>query len=235
MTGSGSNRIKLRLAVTLSLVLQLGACTSGDNTLFERIGSLARHSISGSSAAPADPAPAMTRAELDRIPYATAAFSKAGGARVILVPVVDNGGYLNYRDPGGDSVIMFGGAISGSESLGFDLQAVQHHPRDPIAHQMPLADWPGRLSRVYEFLQRDLGRYVIALDCVYEPAVPEKIEIFELIFDLMRVNEVCTNAERQVINSYWVDVETGFIWKSEQWVGPQVGHVTVEIIRPYSG
>ncbi|HSG98854.1 MAG TPA: YjbF family lipoprotein [candidate division Zixibacteria bacterium] len=235
MTGLGSRHIALRLALAVSVALQQGACTSGGNTLFERIGGLARHSIAGSPAAPAEPAPAMTRAELDQIPYATAAFSKAGGARVILVPVTDNGGYLNYRDPGGDSVIMFGGAVSGSESLGFDLQAVQHQPEDPIAHQMPLADWPGRLNRVYQYLQRDLGRYVIALDCVYEPAVAERIEIFELVFDLMRVNEVCTNAERQIINTYWVDAETGFIWKSEQWVGPQIGHVTIEIIRPYSG
>jgi hypothetical protein len=235
MMGSGPLRIELRLALVLSLAIQLGACASGGETLFERIGSLASNSI----AAPGDPAaataPAITRDQLDQIPYATVAFSKDGGPRVILVPVTDNGGYLNYRDPGGDAIIMFGGAISGSESLGFDLQAVQHHWLDPIAHQTPLAAWPGRQNRVYQFLQRDLGRYILTLDCVYEPAVSERIEIVELTYDLMRVNEVCRNAEREIINTYWVDAQTGFIWKSEQWLGPRIGHVTIEIIRPYSG
>jgi hypothetical protein len=65
--------------------------------------------------------------------------------------------------------------------------------------------------------------------------VSERIEIVELTYDLMRVNEVCRNAEREIINTYWVDAQTGFIWKSEQWLGPRIGHVTIEIIRPYSG
>lgn len=234
MTGRGGTRRAMgALALAVGLGATLAGCSSGGPTLFQRIGALAQASLAGPEEVPA--AAPLTRAELDEIPYAAIALSKEGGPRAVLVPVSDNGGYLNYRDPAGDAVVMLGGAISGTQSLGYDLKGVLYHRRDPIAHPAPYAEWPARVQRQYQYAVRDLERYSITLDCVFTTAARETIEVVELRYDLIRVSEVCTNARRQVTNTYWVDPASGFIWKSEQWVGPQLGHITVEIIRPYSG
>lgn len=221
------------LVVGLGLAATLAACSSGGPTLFQRIGTLAEATLAGPEAAA--PGPALTRAGLERIASATIAVSKDGGPRAILVPVADNDGYLNYRDPAGDAIVMLGGSVSGTQSLGDDLRAVRHGPQDPIAHPRPLADWPERVQREYQYGLRDLGRYGIALDCVFTQVARETIEIIERRYDVVRVNETCTNARRQVTNTYWVAADSGFIWKSEQWLGPRLGHVTVEIIRPPAG
>ena len=223
----------MALALAGGLTAALAACSSEGPILLHRIGAVAADSIAG----PADeaPAPQLTRAELDRIPSATIALSVAGGPRAFLVPLADNGGYLDYRDAEGNALVMFGGGVSGTGSLGHDLQGVHYHRLDPIAHPTPLAEWPGRVHRDYQFTRRDLDEYSITLDCVFEPVARETIEIVEISFDLVRVNEVCTNARRQVTNTYWVQEDTGFVWKSEQWLGPGIGHLTVEIIRPYAG
>lgn len=231
MMARGRMRASL-LAAGLALAAGLGGCASGGPTLFERIGTLAGATLAGPDAAPA---PGLSRAELDRMPSAVIAVTSDAGQRAYLVPLSDNDGYLNYRDAGGNGVVLLGGAVSRTESLGHDLQAVRHHRRDPIAHPTPLAEWPGRVPRDYQYLLRDLGRYRITLDCVFEPVARETIEIVELNFDVARVAEICTNAERQVTSTYWVDEATGFVWKSRQWVGPQTGHLTIEVIRPYSG
>ncbi len=130
---------------------------------------------------------------------------------------------------------MLGGAVTGTQAFGKDLEGVLHDPRDPVAHPMPLAEWPGRVDRQYQFTVRDTGAYAVTLACVYDRVAAETIEIVEIGFDLVRISETCTNARRQVVNTYWVEADTGSIWKSEQWLGPDLGQVTIEIIRPYGG
>ncbi len=226
---SGEARFAARLAAVFGLALA-GACSTSGPTMLERIGAVARTTVVGAE----QPAtPQLTRAQLDEIPYATIAISTEGGPRAYLVPLSDNGGYLNYRDAEGNAVVLFGGAISGTESLGHDLQAVRHHRLDPIAHQTPLAAWPGRVQREYQYARRDLSSYRLTLDCLFTSAMRERIEIVERTYDVVRVSEACASADHQVENTYWVEEATGFIWKSEQWIGPEIGHATIEIIRRY--
>ena len=63
----------------------------------------------------------------------------------------------------------------------------------------------------------------------------ETIVIAEIEFDLVRMSEICTNSARQVTNTYWADPASGFVWKSQQWLGPRFDMATIEIIRPYGG
>ena len=204
--------------LVLAMAMGLGACSSSGANDFQQLGALTKVSIFG--AEEKAPQPELTREQLNQIPSATIALSLGDGPRTFLVPLADNGGYLNYLDSGGHGLVMLKGAVTGTQALGRDLEAVRHHPDDPIAHPTPVADWPGGVYRDYQFARR-LAR--------------ETIEIVEIDFDVVRISEVCTNARRQVTNTYWVEPETGFIWKSRQWLGPHLEQATVEIIRPYSG
>ncbi|MCL5776882.1 YjbF family lipoprotein [Limibaculum sp. FT325] len=179
-------------------------------------------------------APTVSRARLNEIPYATISVATDESAPAYLVPLADNGGYLDYRDTAGNSVRVFGGALAGIVAVGFDLEGVRHDARDPIAHATPLALWPSEVWREYQFSQRDLGPYSIVLKCVMQPQGREPIEIVEIPYDLVRVVETCRNVRRAITNTYWIDAGTGFIWKSRQWAGPRLGHLTIEVIRPYS-
>ncbi len=219
--------------ISIVAALALAACSSSGGNDFQRIGALAK----GLLTAAEDPTPAvqLTRAELDQIPSATIALSFGDGPRSYLVPLTDNGGYLTYLDAAGHGLVMFGGAVTGTQASGKDLEGVLHDPRDPIARAAPLVAWPGRIDRQYQFTVRDNGAYEVTLACVFDRVAAETVEIVEIDFDLVRIAETCTNARRQVVNTYWVDADTGLIWKSAQWLGPDLGHVTIEIIRPYSG
>jgi len=225
--------IRPRVCVAVgSLSLFLCACSSDGPTVFQRIGSVAGSTLAG----PGEPAGrSLTRAELDRIPAATIAVSSAGGSRAYLVPLSRNGDYLDYRDEAGNSVVLLGGAVSELETRGFDLDAVHFDPLDPIAHPKPFGAWPTDLWREYQFSVRQVETYGISLHCAFEAQGLETIEIAELRYDLLRVHETCANAARRVANTYWLEPDTGFIWKSEQWIGPKIGSVTIEIIRPFSG
>jgi hypothetical protein len=225
-------RVSLGRIAALAVALLLGACSSGGPTYLERLGAAIKDRI-----APPRPRPPreFTRAEFDEIPFATITVAFGEGARAILVPLADNGGYLDYRDASNRGIRILGGAVAGSEGLGLNLEAVRHDRRDPVAYPRPLADWPESVFREYQYRVREAEDYGITLACSFQVVARETVEIVEIDFDVARVSEVCTNQARQVINTYWVEEETGFIWKSEQWLGPVLGHARIEVIRPYAG
>ena len=221
------------LTIALAIMGGLAGCSSSDDNTFQRVGALAKASFGGTEKP--EPKPERTRAQLNEIPFATIALTFDEGQRTFMVPLSDNGGYLNYLDASSRGLVMFGGAVSGTKALGQDITAVRHQSNDPIAFPTPMLGWPGQVYRDYQFTQRSGAEYSITLSCVFERLVNETIEIVEIKFDVVRISEVCTNARRQVTNTYWVEADTGFIWKSEQWLGPHIDQATIEIIRPYSG
>ncbi len=220
------------LAALAAALLGAGCSSEGPQDL-DRIAALAKQSLL--PAETAAPVRELTRAELDRIPYATIALSFGGGPRSFIVPLADNGGYLTYQDANRRGLVMLGGAVTGTLALGGDLRRVRHDRSDPVAYPQPLAAWPRRVFRDYQFTARDGADYRITLDCAFQTVAAETVEIVEIAFDLVRVSETCTNAARQVTNTYWIEAETGFAWKSVQWLGPHLGRATIEIIRPYGG
>lgn len=222
-----------RLALLVALGAAAGACSSEGPSTFERVGTLVKGAV-----LPPEPAaapPERTRAELNEVRFATIGISFAGGPRAYLVPLANNGGYLDYRDAAGRSIRMHDGAVVATEGVGADLEAVRFGADDPVANQTPLAEWPDRVFREYQYQWRHGPQYGVTLACRYERLVSETIEIVELTFDVVRVSEICTNQARQVVNTYWVEADSGFIWRSEQWLGPQTGRITVDIIRPFEG
>ena len=235
MTRRGATGRAAALALALAPALVLGACSSSGPGFFQRLGSTAMEAVAPEKAEEAEAPRQLTRAELNEIPYATIAVSRQDSPRAFLVPLADNAGYLDYRDSSGRSVRMLGGAVVGSAGLVYALAALRVGRRDPVAHETPLAEWPEQIYREYQYRVHETGKYGITLSCTYQPVARETIEIVEINFDLMRVSEVCTNQRRQVTNTYWVEEDTGFIWKSEQWLGPEIEHLTVEIIRPHAG
>ena len=221
------------LAATV-LALGLGGCSKGGNPVRDQTFGLLRAAISGDDEANVARTREPTRAELDRIKSALIGFSYGDFGPVYMVPLADTGGYLHYQDVGGRGIVMHGGAISRTLGLGDNLMAVRFAPNDPIAHRTPVADWPREVVRSYQFRRRDLDEYAITVTCVLQAEERVMYEIVELQFPVTRVKERCRNAAREFENTYWVD-ESGFIWASEQWMGPYLKTGTVEVVRPYGG
>lgn len=223
----------MRQAGLLALLLLLGACSSEGETEFLRAGRFLRD-----TAFPPEPPPPgrePTRAELDQIPFATIAIRRGEGPRSFVVPLANNGGYLSYVDGQRRGVVLRGGALAGTLGLGRDLDGVRHAADDPVAVPRPLGTWPATVDRSYEYVRRSLDRYQITLRCRFERGPRQAIEIVERRFEVVAVTEICRNAHREVVNRYFVDPETGFIWRSVQWYAPRQTPLTIEIIRPFAG
>ena len=222
------------------IALALAGCSSGGNTVFERMAPMVQQQLFGEfgldSGAADDGATrpqVKTRADLDRIPFATISLKHGDNPTAFIVPLADNGGYLAYQDSVNRGITMHGGLITATHGFGQDLDSVAHRDDDPIFAPTPPQHWPAMLARSYGFNIRGESTFEITVQCTSRRANAEVIEIVERRFQLLRMVETCVNAKRQFTNTYWVDAQSGFIWKSEQWVGPRIPTMTVEIVRPY--
>lgn len=224
------------LLLLVASALALAGCSSGGNTVYERLGPMIQQELLGDLVTEPEPEVQpreMTRAELNQIPYATISLSLGDNPRALVVPIADNGGYLVYQDTAQRGVVMRGGLITATHGFGYNLDSVAHRRDDPVVSPTPLPQWPASVERSYSFTLRGQIDYEIAVACAFERGVREFIEIVELRFEVVRMVETCTSPKRQFVNTYWADPDSGFIWKSVQWVGPRIPAMTVEIVRPY--
>lgn len=227
------NRIRL---LALAFAALLSGCSSGGNTVYERLAPIAREQFLGGLLEEPEPPPAppeLTRAQLDEIPYATISLKLGDNPRAFVVPIADNGGYLVYQDLAQRGIVMRGGLITATHGFAYNLDSVAHRQDDPVVVATPLTQWPATIERSYRFTLRGQIAYDITVACAFQRGVREAIEIVELRFEVVRVTETCANPKRRFVNTYWVDSASGFIWKSEQWVGTRIPSMTVEIVRPY--
>ena len=221
----------IRLIAAMALAGTVAACAQRQANLIQQVLELGANELTRDDPQ-ANPLP--SRAELDEIPYPMIAISRSDSpATGIVIAVTANAdGYATYQDQTRRSVILRGGQVSGTQGFGYDLSAIKGQRNDPVVRRTPVADWPDRLIRNYQFSLQSTPDFQITVVCTLQPVVREQVVIFEIAQDVMRVQEDCRNDTRQFSNTYWADPDTGFIWKSTQWIGPRVTPLTVEVIRP---
>lgn len=216
---------------SLVVIVVLSACTERGGTDAVRIGRMILDQALGEELETYEP---PTRERLNQIRSALLALGIGDRDPVFIVPTAKNGPYLTYLDTGRRGLILQGGAISATVGLGHDLKGLKISKDDPVVYRTPLAEWPSVIKRVYQYRVRDGEDYIIGLTCQFSRGPHAVIEIYELFFETVQVTETCANAYRTVTNTHWVEPDTGFIWRSEQWVSPKLPDLTVEIVRPFN-
>ena len=228
---TGRRLARAALAATGAAALLTG-CTQGTST-GDRLFSIVRGQILRGDEAEV-PAPEPTRAQVDQIGAAMIGLSLGELDPVYMVALADNGGYLTYQDTTRRGVVLKGGGVAGTLGLGDDLYAVKYALEDPVANRTPTDRWPSQVVRSYQYRVRDLDDYVITVACSLEHLGYTQYEIVEVEIGVAKFRERCSNAVREFENTYWADT-SGFIWASEQWLGPNLERATVEVVRPYGG
>ena len=216
-------------------VAVLAGCSSGGDPTANRLFSIARGQLFGDDEAEPAEAREPTRTELSALGAATIGFGYGEVSPVYMVALADNGGYLTYQDKGRRGVVLLGGAVAGTLGLGNDLVTVKHGLDDPVAYPRAVAEWPESIVRSYNYRVRDLEDYVITVACALEPQGYVGYEIVEVELQLAKVVERCSNAVRSFENTYWIDTYTGFVWASDQWLGPDLERATIEVVTPSGG
>lgn len=226
----------MRQALALGALLVLAACSNeGLNPIvagaIDEINPLATD-----AAAPAGPRRTITREAVTRADTATIrARLLEDETPTYLFGAAENGGFVTYASGLRQTLTLRGAQITASRGLGHDLLSAVSSEPDPLVRAIPPARWPAGVTRTYEFPAWAAQGRIETYECRFEFGPVREIEILEVRHRGIEVTEVCTNAERSFENLLFADVETGFVWRSIQWLGPEQGLVDLEIVLPFTG
>jgi hypothetical protein len=206
-------------------LLFLSACGNNQGEVLPLLRERATALIPGKEApAPVDPRKVITRAMLDQStsPVLLAEVESTGSAATLL-GAGQNGPWISWRAGDGSGLSTRGGLLGATRGLGPDLLSADLD--EPLARLAGQGSGPA--VRVHRYLDGEDRVVTRSFLCQYAAAGAETIVIFERSHPTRRLRETCHGTGLRFVNDYWVGPQ-GTIWKSRQWVGPDLGYVGIE-------
>lgn len=229
-----------RLAVPVLLCLAFGGCGSDAGGAGPILKSAVSELTGGKDDAPqAGPppgsAPRLTRAQVEAtgVPMIRIRLENENAVS-LMTAQARNGPYTTYLSKFTQSLTLRGTLVTASRGMGYDLLAVDARISDPLVTPRPLADWPSQVQRIYRFPGIGPAGESLQVTCVFRAGEAMSIDIVEVSHAGRQVEEVCQGNGVSFVNDLFVEDETGFVWRSFQWLGPKQGRIDVEILSPDS-
>ena len=227
MTGPASRWVRVPAAATLAFLAASCSSSNSGNTNYTQFYQLMRQSLSASFGKIR-----VTRDQAASVSYASMGYSLDGGNQAMLILATDSGGELLWTSAAHVVIVTRQGRIVRTLGLDHDLSAVtapNNTPPPPLAAAIRA---PFTTTRLEDF--PELGLYGVQVSCRAQMAGRQSIKILGQSIATIRVDESC-NASRPAwsfTDNFWVDGDSGLVWRSRQHVHPQAGTVETEILRP---
>jgi hypothetical protein len=215
----------VRRAAVLLAALGLGAlagCSSSSETGIGQYYQILRQSLRENR---------ITAEQAGAIPYASLGLKVDGNPEMLLVLATETNGNLMWTSRNHVVVVTRDGRIVRTVGLPHDVENVS-----PAAGQ----ERPPSAALVQRFITKrsadypDVGRYAVALNCSTAAMQRETITILGSAIPTIRVQEHCSDSESRwsFTDTFWVDSQNGFIWRSIQHTHPEGTKISIEIFRP---
>lgn len=225
----------MRRVLGAALLGLLAACSNGE---FNPIVDRAVQEILPGERAPEQKAPKtpVTREALNRADVAAIRVGLLDHpSRTLLFAASENGGYVTYSSVLRQNFTLNGALITGVRGVGWDLLSAASSRPDPLVTPIPPGRWPAGVKRTYVFPNFTPQGRVEVYDCRFETGAVRELVIVQQRHRGVEVTETCTGAFGSFENLHFADVNTGQVWRSLQWVGPQQGIIDLEILVPFTG
>jgi hypothetical protein len=174
----------------------------------------------------------VTREQAAAIPYASLGYTIDGGNQDLLVLATNSGGDLLWTSAAHVVIVTRDGRIIRSVGLGRDVSNVTSRDERGLPSPGTAGQAPFSSTRLEDF--PDLGLYGVRLSCRAQLAGRQNIKILGQPIATIRVDESCSsrNPDWSFTDNFWLDKDSGFIWRSRQHVHPKGTQVEIEIFRP---
>lgn len=219
--------------LALAALAALTACSSDRNPIVSAMTDRLRPGDDGT----ARPGPQLlTRAQIDAAGVAAVLIRlQSDRSPTLLFGASANGGYVTFASRLRQSVTLRGSRITATRGLGTDLLSSAGSDSDPLLRPTPVVSWPERIERRYEFPAPGAQGRIETYECTFTAGAPRELEILEITYSGIEMTETCRNAERSFENLHFADARTGFVWRSLQWIGPDMDLIDLQVLEPYTG
>ena len=218
--------------------LTLSACGSGGVNPIVKDSLQRLNPFEGSeeTTAPATRRQALTRAAVEKSGIAVIRASLlTEESKFLFYGASANKGYVTFATRSLQQITLRGARITGTRGLGADLLASQTNGPDPVVTPVPPQNWPSSITRIYTLPggSKPQGQKMV-FNCSIEQEGPASLVIVGRRHEGVQFSETCHGDGISFENLYLADRNSGFVWRSIQWIGPELGNVDLEIVEPYT-
>jgi hypothetical protein len=209
------------LVASLTLVTLVSGCSSDNDAGYQQGWSMISDVWSQDTSD-------AVRQHVASVPYASIGMTIGDGPQQLLVLASDSGQGLVWTSSAGIWLTTQNGRIVKTTGLRHNMTVEAQNKPDPA---MYLIDAPAQ-TRLYEF--RDLGLRDVSVECRDITGAPEDIEILGTELHTLHVVEKCGAPEIGWFfnNQFWIEPQTGFVWRSIQNIHPKEQPIEIEVFRP---
>ncbi len=149
------------------------------------------------------------------------------GATTILGMVGENGGKRTYATPSQQNLVLRSGVLVATRGLGHDLMSSDLGPTPGLL----AARQAGSAKRIQRYLDGEGIERPLRLSCTLTPGTDQSYSFAGTDWSGLQMIENCTGSGLSIDNHYLV-AANGTIILSRQWIGPKLGYVTLQTVRP---
>ncbi len=177
-------------------------------------------------------APGITLEQASQIPYASIGYRIGGSQEFILVLASTIAGSLLWTAADHRALVTANGRVTRSAGFEWNLAETSFSQPDPV--QTGLHQLTTNVLLVRTLDLRDVDRFGVSVQSTFTPIGKTKVSILGADLDVLEVHEDCRcdDLDWSFQNVFWADVGSGFIWRSVQNIHPNLGALTIEVLRP---
>lgn len=220
----GISRRALFVAAAVPL---LAGCSSDPNSDTAALTHMLGHSLDlftgGSS---------ITLADVEKVPFASLGVRVGSDPQTMLLLATRTGPTTVWTSAVHIALAIQYGRIIRTAGLPSNLSATTFPQPDPLASGLQNLRGPATAKRSVDFADRNA--YGNVIDYTIAPTGTEEIEILGTRIKTVHAVEhgSCASLSWTFTNEYWADTMAGRVWRSTQYVHPDLAAVEVELFRP---
>lgn len=174
-----------------------------------------------------------SRAEIDRTGLAIIQMNLHGEAAwPLMFAATVNGPRVTYATKLRQSITLQESQIVATRGLGTDLLGATSSANDPLKKLTAPNRWPDKVTRSYRIAgDGPLGK-VLQFNCALQRVGENVITLAGSKIPVVGFVERCDGPSGAFQNMYAADAKTGRVWQSQQFVGPDIAAVNLEILEP---
>jgi len=213
--------------LALPWIFLLAGCSSSGSGDFGQYMAVVKQALKGSFGKGG-----VTLQQAAAIPYASMGWRLNDGPQNVIVLATENQSELLWTSAAHVVILTQDGRIRRTVGLPHNLTAFAPGMSQTIAPPGQALNGAYKHQSVLDF--SDSGLFGIPITCSGRAVGTQAIKILGKTISTRRVEESCNSPSLHwaFVNSYWLDPQTGFTWRSRQHIHPKGDVIETEIFRP---
>lgn len=176
--------------------------------------------------------PAITLEQASKIPYASISLQIGSEAPRVIVLATEGPSGQIWTSSERQAIVTKAGRIIETAGLAWNLTKMDFPNGDPLPVLLQAAGPKTAVPRYVDF--QDINRYRVTVCGRFIKTGFEKVTMLGTELRLLKFMERCKSDDInwEFSNAFWIDPNSGFVWRSVQTIHPNLPAITLNILRP---